>query len=76
MDIIDYKIKLFDCKSKHNLENILLNEFEGTQNIDLAQIKCDICKNNNKSNSYNNIFYKCNTCNKNICALRKENHEL
>ena len=75
MDIKDYKINLYDCKNGHRKENILLNEFEETQNIDLSHIKCDICKKNNKSISYNNIFYKCLTCNNNICPLCKSNHD-
>ena len=74
MDIIDYKVNLFDCKNGHKIENILLDEFEETQKIDLNNIICDICKKNNKSTSYNNIFYKCLTCNNNICPLCKSNH--
>ena len=74
MDIKDYKINLYDCKNGHRKENILLNEFEETQNIDLSNIICDICKKNNKSKSNNNIFYKCLTCNNNICPLCKSNH--
>ena len=75
MDIKDYKINLYDWKNGHRKENILLNEFEETQNIYLSNIICDICKKNNKSISYNNIFYKCLTCNNNICPLCKSNHD-
>ena len=75
MDIKDYKINLYECKNGHRFENILLNEFEETQNIDLSNIICDICKTNNKSKTFNNIFYKCLTCNKSICPLCKSGHE-
>ena len=75
MDIKDYKINLYKCKNGHKFENILLNEFEETQNIDLSNIICDICKTNNKSKTFNNIFYKCLTCNKNVCPLCKSSHE-
>ena len=75
MDIKDYKINLHDCKNNHKIENILLDEFEETQNIDRIQVTCDICKKYNKSISYNNIFYKCNSCNKNICPICKSNHD-
>ena len=75
MEIKDYKINLKDCKNGHNIENILLNEFEETQNIDLRTIVCDICNNLDKSKSFNNIFYKCLTCKKSICPLCKSNHE-
>ena len=75
IDIKDYKITLFECKNKHIIDNILLDEFENTQNIDNKKIKCEICKNNDKSNSYNKIFYKCCKCEKNICPLCKLNHD-
>ena len=75
MDLKDYKINLYDCINGHKIENILLNEFEETQNITLLNIICDICKKNNKNISYNNIFYKCLTCNNNICPLCKTKHD-
>ena len=75
MNINEYKIDLFKCKNGHNIKDILLNEFEETQNIDLTDIICNICKNNNKSISYDNIFYKCLTCNINICPLCKSSHD-
>ena len=65
MDIIDYKINIYECKNGHKMENILLNEFEETQRIDRANIVCNICKKNNKSLSYNNQFYKCLICGNN-----------
>ena len=74
MEIKDYKINLYDCKNGHKFEDIPLNEFEETQNIDRLKIICDICKKNNKSISFNNIFYKCLTCKNNICPLCKSNH--
>jgi len=67
-----YKINLFNCKNKHQIDNILLNEYEN--NIDISKIICDNCKINNKSNTYNNAFYRCNTWKKNICPLCKSNH--
>ena len=75
MNINEYKIDLYKCKNGHNIKNILLNEFEETQNINMTDIICNICKNNNKSISSNNIFYKCLTCNNNICPLCKSNHD-
>ena len=75
MDIIDYKINIYECKNGHKMENILLNEFEETQRIDRANIICNICNKNNKSISFNNIFYFCLTCRNNICPLCKTNHD-
>ena len=36
---------------------------------------CDICNNNNKGKTYNNIFYTCGACKKNICPLCRSNHD-
>ena len=49
-----YKINLFNCKNNHQINNILLNEFEN--NIDISKIICNNCKNQNKSNTYNTIM--------------------
>ena len=68
----EYKINLFNCKNNHEINNILLNEYEN--NIDISKIICDKCKIKNKSNTYNNEFYRCNTCKINICPLCKSNH--
>ena len=64
--IDDYIINLFECKNKHDIDNIFLDKFNSTQNINISQIKCEICGNYNKENIYNNIFYRCNTCQKDI----------
>ena len=68
----EYKINLFDCKNNHEINNILLNEYEN--NIDISKIICDKCKLKNKSNTYNNEFFRCNICKTNICPLCKSNH--
>lgn len=73
--IEDYRINLNNCKNGHKLDNILLKDFENTQLLNMSKIKCDICKKNNKSNTYKNIMYKCLNCDKNLCPLCKTNHE-
>ena len=51
MDIIDYnKLIISECKNGHNIENILLDKFENTQKKYRVKIKCELSKNNNKSN--------------------------
>jgi hypothetical protein len=75
INISNYKIKLFECKNGHNIDNILLNEFYNTQYIDESKIICNKCNENNKLKSYNNIFYKCNKCKINLCPLCKLNHD-
>ena len=69
----DYKIDLFDCKNGHNIYNLSLNE--NMLNIDLSKIICNICKNKNKSNTYNNEFFRCIECKINICPLCKSIHD-
>ena len=74
ININDYKITLYECKNGHKLNDILLEEYNNTQNIDLSKIICNNCKDVNKSNSYNNIFYICLSCKQNLCPLCKSTH--
>ena len=68
----EYKINLLNCKNNHQGNNILLDKYDN--NIDISKIKCNNCKINNKSNTYNNLFYRCNPCKVNICPLFKSKH--
>ena len=70
--IKDYQIKLNECKNSHEY-NLLLNEFENTQNINESKIICNNC-NNNKSKTFNNKFYICGICNINLCPICKSKH--
>jgi len=78
INISNYKINLNQCQNGHILNNILFKDFNETQKIDISKIKCDICKIKNKSNTFNNDFYKCNECKINICPLcsSKHNHKV
>ena len=40
----DYKITLFKCKNNHIINNILLKDYDATQDIDQSKIKCEFCK--------------------------------
>ena len=72
--IENYKIKLYDCINNHiNIINI--KDFQNRQKINISNIICEQCNIKNKGNTYNNEFYKCLTCNKNICLLCKNKHE-
>ena len=75
MKIENYKINLFGCKNGHKINDILLNEFENTQLIDISKIICDNCQKCNKSNTSQNIFYRCINCKINLCILCKLNHD-
>ena len=69
------KIRLFGCANNHITNNIELIKFPKTQEVDISKIICDKCKVNNKGESTNYVFYKCFTCNKNLCVLCKINHQ-
>jgi len=73
IEIKDYKFSIYDYQYNHKITDILFDEFEKTQNIDLSKIQCYICK-NLKSNTSNNGFYRCNSCDKNLCILCKLKH--
>lgn len=75
MSVIDYKIRLFDCINEHDIDGIALEVFENTQMIDESKIVCDICQNVNKINTYNKLFYRYNSCEKNICPLCEQKHD-
>lgn len=74
LNIDNYKINLFDCRNQHNIKNISLKDFQKSQIIDLTGIKCNVCKDKNKSITFNNEFYKCNDCKINLCPLCKSSH--
>ena len=63
------KINLSDCRNGHILNYILINEFNETQKYDTSLIKCQICKNNSKSKTAYNEFYKCLNCEIFLCPL-------
>jgi len=74
MKINNNNIRFYECKNNHE-KNILLNEYEKSQKINESKIICNICKKNNKSNTFDNTFYICIKCNINICPLCKSSHD-
>ena len=75
--INEYKINLYNCKNNHNLNNILINEFENMEKIDISKIICDNCKKKKKkkkNNIFQKQFYRCNICKINLCRFCKSNH--
>ena len=74
LKINNYKLNLYGCQNKHKFNNISLNEFEETQIINLSEIKCSICR-ENQSNLYNDKIYKCNECNKYLCSICGLKHD-
>ena len=75
INIKDFKIELFDKKNNHVKDDISFSDFEKSQMIDESKIKCNICENQNKNETYNNTFFICFTCKKNICPLCNQTHD-
>ena len=73
--IKNYKIFIYKCKYRHKIKDLNINEFETSQLINESKIMCDKCKDTNKENTFNHLFYICNTCNLNLCPLCKMNHD-
>jgi len=73
LKINDYKVCLYDCKHKHKTNDISLDEYENSQ--DISNVICDECNNITISKSFENTFYKCLNCNKNLCPLCKAKHD-
>ena len=75
LNLDDFKIKLFGCKNGHEVNHILLNEFNNTQNINENNIICNICNKINRYKAYNKEFFFCLNCKKNLCPLCKSIHD-
>ena len=75
LNMDNFKICLEKCDEGHDslyipLQNI--DQFNSTQLINQSNIICWYCK-TNKSNSPDNKFFKCFSCNKDICPSCKNN---
>ena len=74
LSLEDYKIN-YKCKNNHIKNQIVLDEYEKLQKIDLTKIKCEQCEKNTKRDTFNNEFFYCFDCKKNICPLCKNIHD-
>ena len=74
-ELKNHKIKIYNCKNGHIMENLLLSELDKTQMIDETEIICHECKKINKSITYNKEMYFCCLCLKNLCPLCRTKHE-
>ena len=75
LDEKDYKLIIYGCENEHITNNILINEFNKYQELDYSKMICYICNKNNRNNTYNNEFYKCDICKINICPICKSKHD-
>ena len=80
INIDNYKISISCLKNKHKLENISLEDFYTCQKKGFSNIFCHKCYSKNRNNTYNNEFFICNDCNKNLCyeckLLHDKNHNI
>ena len=72
INIKDFKITLFDCKNGHEINNLSLDKYEKTQNIDLSKINCGNCQN---SLLNADTLFKCTICKQYLCLLCKTIHD-
>ena len=75
IELNNYKIKLYDCINAHTTNNMKLVNYKTSQLIDLKKIVCDVCKTKNLFDSYQNQFFKCINCDKNLCTLCRTIHD-
>ena len=75
IDIRDYKIYFSGCKKGHMEQDIPLSAFEMNQKLDESKIICELCKKQNKATTFENQFFRCLSCKKNICPLCKSSHK-
>ena len=75
LNIINFNFNISGCKNSHNFNPLTLYEFERSQNYNLSKIICNNCNQNNKGNTFNNKFYRCISCRKNLCPLCKLAHD-
>ena len=75
INLNDYRINFSNCKNGHRFNKIMFDEFYDFQKINESKIICDKCEENKKSEVINNLFFKCCTCNINLCPLCKGNHD-
>lgn len=70
----EYQISM-KCKNGHFIENLSFVEYEKTQNYDISNIYCELYKVVNKSNTFNNIFYRCISCKIKLFPICPKKHD-
>ena len=74
LSIENGKFNLYGCSKNHKTNNIKMEDFKKTQMINMYNIICGYHKDKNMGNSYQNKFFKCLTCNTNLCLLCQQKH--
>ena len=71
----NYKFSIYGCRNNHRFNDLLFDDFEKKLNYDCSKIICEECKNINKNQTENKIFYKCLSCDKYLCPFCKKLHK-
>ena len=71
----NYKFSFFDCKNGHNINDILIKDFDATQYVNDSKISCQKCNKTTNNISNNNNLYLCFKCNQNLCESCKSIHD-
>ena len=71
----NYKIKLFNCKNEHIIDNLSIKDFEKSQYLNYSKIICGNCNKRNLGECQLTNFYKCYECNINLCDKCQMNHD-
>lgn len=74
LEIKNYKLNVMDCEGEHSTNNIFLDKYLEILKLKNSKIICNSCNNNNLFES--NEFYKCYSCNINLCPNCKLSHNL
>ena len=72
----NYKIKLFNCKNEHIIDNLSIKDFEKSQYLNYSKIICENCKKRNLGECKLADFNKCYECNINLCDKCQKNHDI
>ena len=75
IDFIDYKVYIKEVKNEILLEKLLLDEKSYFGKINEIKIKCDEESCKNELRNYNESFYRCVNCPKNLCKICNEKHQ-
>jgi len=76
IELKNFKISFIQCKNEHKISNISISEFNKCQGVNLSKIICSKCKERNKGDMTNHLFFFCLTCHQNICPMCKINHNI
>ena len=74
IELKDFKISFIQCKHEHKIGNIPISDFDKCQGVNLSKIICSKCKERNRGDMTNYLFFVCLTCHSNLCPMCKLSH--